>query len=116
MPADSCGPAACRMELRPRTAPVDIGNRVAEPRTRSGGKNVADARGQESGTRPVLAKIPEKRTREAAVKKVLSPVPETRSQPEPMQVPTAASLRLYAPPALVCTAPAGDTASLCALK
>ncbi|XP_065512965.1 G2/mitotic-specific cyclin-B1 [Caloenas nicobarica] len=78
------------MELRPRTALVDIGNRVAEPRTRSGVKKAAakaaGACGQQPGTRAVLARAPEKTTQEAAAKKALSPAPETRSRPDPTQL------------------------------
>ncbi|KAM7076220.1 G2/mitotic-specific cyclin-B1 [Ciconia maguari] len=83
--------AAPRMGLRTRTALGDIGNRVAEPRTRAATKKAAvqGGCGREPGARPVLAatleKVTTRRTLRAAAKEeVPPPVPEP--QPEPAQL------------------------------
>lgn len=116
LPVAVCRAAAApRMGLRPRAALGDIGNRVAEPRTRAAVKKAAMEGSYKPGTRlatPAKTMTTMRRKRRAATKKrVQPPAPERKPDPEPesSQVPPAVSLGPRGPfPALVCAPPVAE--------
>ncbi|KAM4638795.1 G2/mitotic-specific cyclin-B1 [Amazona ochrocephala] len=109
-------PAVVRhnMTLRPRTALVDIGNRVTEPKAQGATRNLAASGGggREPGSRPVRSsprenEVTRRKGRAAPTKRAPPRAPDPKPEPQPQQLESHSRIPMAIP---VC-APSDDVMS-----